>query len=90
MSNQILKDVGLSGVSNSSSFNESRGGGADEPHPIAMVTATEVIDLDPEFGEPTTRIVDDATERASIGEASADKALTSDAVASVISEGFCP
>ncbi|KAL5785607.1 hypothetical protein ACOSQ2_007999 [Xanthoceras sorbifolium] len=65
MSNQVLKDAGLSEVSDSSSSSGSRGGKADEPHPIAMVTATRVIDLDPEFGEPTTRIVDDTTERAS-------------------------
>ncbi|KAL5857435.1 hypothetical protein ACOSQ3_004893 [Xanthoceras sorbifolium] len=56
MSNQILKDVGLSGVSNSSSSSGSRGGRADEPHPIAIVTDIGVLDLDPEFGEPTTRI----------------------------------
>ncbi|KAL5745831.1 hypothetical protein ACOSP7_026977 [Xanthoceras sorbifolium] len=45
-----------------------------------MVTATEVIDLDLEFDEPTTRVVDSATERASIGEAS-----TSGTVAPMIS-----
>ncbi|KAL5775883.1 hypothetical protein ACOSP7_013440 [Xanthoceras sorbifolium] len=73
MSNQILKDSGLIGVSNSSSFSGSRGGKADEPHSIAVVTATGVIDLDPEFGEPSTRIIDDAIERASVREASADK-----------------
>ncbi|KAL5823391.1 hypothetical protein ACOSQ4_021291 [Xanthoceras sorbifolium] len=68
MSNQILKDAGLSGVSYSSSSSGSRGRKADEPYPIAMVTATGVIDLDLEFNKPTTRIVDDATERASVGE----------------------
>ncbi|KAL5790216.1 hypothetical protein ACOSQ2_005104 [Xanthoceras sorbifolium] len=35
-----------------------------------MVTATRVINLDLEFDEPATRVVDDATEGASVGEAS--------------------
>ncbi|KAL5773798.1 hypothetical protein ACOSQ2_013722 [Xanthoceras sorbifolium] len=90
MSNQILKDSGLSEVSNSSSSNVSKGGRADEPHPIAVVTATGVIDLDPEFGKPSIRIIDDAIERASVREASADKASTSGAVAPVIGGGFLP
>ncbi|KAL5743927.1 hypothetical protein ACOSP7_026790 [Xanthoceras sorbifolium] len=85
MSNQILKDAGLSGVSDSSSSRGSKGGRADEPNPIATVTTTGVIDLNPEFGEPTTRIVDDATEKDSVGEAS-----TSRAVAPVICGGFLP
>ncbi|KAL5760770.1 hypothetical protein ACOSQ2_019608 [Xanthoceras sorbifolium] len=79
MSIQILKDAGLSGVNDSSSSSGSRGGRVDEPHPIPMVTATGVIDLDPVFGQPTTRIVDDATERASVC-----KASTSGAVAPTI------
>ncbi|KAL5812287.1 hypothetical protein ACOSQ3_027237 [Xanthoceras sorbifolium] len=85
MSNQILKDAGLSGVSDSSSSRGSKGGRADEPNPIATVMTTGVIDLNPEFGEPTTRIVDDATEKDSVGEAS-----TSRAVAPVICGGFLP
>ncbi|KAL5840522.1 hypothetical protein ACOSQ3_013191 [Xanthoceras sorbifolium] len=50
-----------------------------------MVTATEVIDLDPEFDKPTTIVVDDMTERASVGEA-----LTSGVVAPMVGGGFLP
>ncbi|KAL5762625.1 hypothetical protein ACOSP7_018889 [Xanthoceras sorbifolium] len=85
MSNLILKDAGLSGISNSSSSSGLRSRRANELHPIAMVTATGVIDLDPKFLEPATRVVDDAMERANVGEAS-----TSGAVALIVRWGFLP
>ncbi|KAL5760374.1 hypothetical protein ACOSQ2_019212 [Xanthoceras sorbifolium] len=85
MSNLILKDAGLSGISNSSSSSGLRSRRANELHPITMVTATGVIDLDPKFREPATRVVDDAMERASVGEAS-----TSGAVALMVRWGFFP
>ncbi|KAL5840760.1 hypothetical protein ACOSQ4_013368 [Xanthoceras sorbifolium] len=47
-----------------------------------MVTATRVIDIDLEFDEPATRVVDDTTERASVG-----KASTSGAMAPIILVG---
>ncbi|KAL5801015.1 hypothetical protein ACOSQ3_032647 [Xanthoceras sorbifolium] len=53
-----------------------------------MVMATGVIDLDPKFDEPTTRIVDNAIERASVGEASADKSSTSEAAAPMVGGGL--
>ncbi|KAL5772882.1 hypothetical protein ACOSQ2_012806 [Xanthoceras sorbifolium] len=76
MSNQILKDASLSGVSDSSSSSGSRGRRIDETHPTAMVTATRVIDLNSEFDEPATRVVDNVIERANVGEASGHKAST--------------
>ncbi|KAL5825297.1 hypothetical protein ACOSQ3_021360 [Xanthoceras sorbifolium] len=85
MSNHILKDTGLSGVSDSSSSSGSKGRRADEPLPRAMVTATGVIYLDPEFDEPATKVVDDVTKRASVGEAS-----TSGAAAPMVGGGFLP
>ncbi|KAL5775643.1 hypothetical protein ACOSP7_013200 [Xanthoceras sorbifolium] len=90
MSNRILKDAGLSRVSDSSSSSELRGRRADKPHPIAMVRATRVIDIDLEFNEPTTKVVDDMTERDSVGEPSADEASTSEAMAPIVSGGFLP
>ncbi|KAL5773695.1 hypothetical protein ACOSQ2_013619 [Xanthoceras sorbifolium] len=88
MSNQNLKDDGLSGVSDSSSSRGSRGRRANEPYLIAIVTATGVIDLDPEFDEPATRVIDNVTERTSVSEASSDKASTSGAMALMVGGGF--
>ncbi|KAL5774934.1 hypothetical protein ACOSP7_012491 [Xanthoceras sorbifolium] len=88
MSNQILKDASLSGVSDSSSSSGSRGRRIDETHPTAMVTATRVIDLNSEFDKPATRVVDNAIERANVGEASGHKASTSRVVASMVGGGF--
>ncbi|KAL5840872.1 hypothetical protein ACOSQ4_013480 [Xanthoceras sorbifolium] len=88
MSNQNLKNDGLSGVSDSSSSRGSRGRRANEPYLIAIVTATGVIDLDPEFDEPATRVIDNVTERTNVSEASSDKASTSGAVALMVGGGF--
>ncbi|KAL5823374.1 hypothetical protein ACOSQ4_021274 [Xanthoceras sorbifolium] len=85
MSNQILKDAGLSGVNDSSSSSGSRGKRVDEPHPIAMVMATRVIYLDPKFDEPATKVVDDVTKKASVGEAS-----TSGSETPMVGGGFLP
>ncbi|KAL5842810.1 hypothetical protein ACOSQ3_013413 [Xanthoceras sorbifolium] len=49
-----------------------------------MVRATRVIDIDLEFNEPTTKVVDDMTERDSVGEPSADEASTSEAMAPIV------
>ncbi|KAL5741568.1 hypothetical protein ACOSP7_028300 [Xanthoceras sorbifolium] len=90
MSNKIIKDVGLSGISNSSLSSRSSGRTADVPHPTTMVTATGVIDLNPMFGEPSTIIVDDVMEGVGVGEASADEPSTSGAVALKVGGGFLP
>ncbi|KAL5794214.1 hypothetical protein ACOSP7_002808 [Xanthoceras sorbifolium] len=52
--------------------------------------ATRVIDLDPEFDEPTSRVVDVTMERASVDKASADEVSTSGAVALMVGGGFLP